>query len=261
MAALEYLPPGVRAETFRPDPAARRAVRARYGLGDAPLLLSVSRLVARKGQDSLIRALPADPARRSRTCGLLIVGDGPDGPRLRTLVDRLELARHGAASPAAVPWVGPAGALRGRGRLRDAVPDPGVRAGRRGTGHRVPGGVRQRAAGDRRAVRWSARDRPAGSHRAGRRRPGRGAQWPTRPAACSPTPTGPPSGAPTAGPGCSQTWNWDPSADRLADAALGLSVPPRCRSAGRVIQPHRIGDVDHRRCSISCSVNVVGCPD
>ena len=34
------------------------SVRERYGLGDAPVLLSVSRLVTRKGQDSLIRAMP-----------------------------------------------------------------------------------------------------------------------------------------------------------------------------------------------------------
>ena len=32
-AALEYLPPGVRVDTFRPDPAAGRMIRARYGVG------------------------------------------------------------------------------------------------------------------------------------------------------------------------------------------------------------------------------------
>lgn len=84
-AALEYLPPGVRTETFRPDPVAREMIRAKYGLGKSPLLLSVSRLVARKGQDTLIRAVPAIVS-RVPDLRLLIVGDGPDGQRLRELV-------------------------------------------------------------------------------------------------------------------------------------------------------------------------------
>jgi phosphatidylinositol alpha-1,6-mannosyltransferase len=102
-AALEYLPPGVRVDTFRPDPVARQAVRAAYGLGDVPLLLSVGRLVARKGQDNLIRAVPAI-ASRVPDAVVLIVGDGPDGPRLRALVSALGVDRrvHFAGS---VPWV------------------------------------------------------------------------------------------------------------------------------------------------------------
>ncbi|MEP6561030.1 MAG: glycosyltransferase family 4 protein [Nakamurella sp.] len=90
-AALEYLPPGVRVDTFRPDRFARRQVRARYGISqEAPLLLSVSRLVARKGQDSLIRAVPAI-IRRVPKLRVLIVGDGPEAPRLRGLVASLGL--------------------------------------------------------------------------------------------------------------------------------------------------------------------------
>jgi len=90
-AALEYLPPGVRVDTFRPDPAAGRMIRERHGVAPkAPLLLSVSRLVTRKGQDSLIRAVPviADKVPNLR---VLIVGDGPDAPRLRGLVADLGL--------------------------------------------------------------------------------------------------------------------------------------------------------------------------
>ncbi len=89
-AALEYLPPGVQVETFRPDPVGRRNVRSHYGLGEAPLLLSVSRLVSRKGQDSLIKAVPAILA-RVPDAKVLIVGDGPEAPRLRGLVDVLGL--------------------------------------------------------------------------------------------------------------------------------------------------------------------------
>lgn len=102
MAALEYLPPGVLTQTYRPDPVARAAIRRRYGLGEAPLVVSVSRLVARKGQDSLIRA-----ADRIRTLApdarMLIVGDGPDRTRLTGLVDRLGLAGR-VRLTGAVPW-------------------------------------------------------------------------------------------------------------------------------------------------------------
>ena len=51
-------------------------MRSRYGLGDRPVIVCVSRLVPRKGQDMLIRALPAI---RERVPGgaLLIVGGGP----------------------------------------------------------------------------------------------------------------------------------------------------------------------------------------
>ncbi|HEY6422648.1 MAG TPA: glycosyltransferase family 4 protein [Pseudonocardiaceae bacterium] len=75
-AALELLPPGVDCVTFCPDPAARAEIRRRYRLGDAPVVLCVSRLVARKGQDSLVQALPAI-RRRVPGAKLLLVGGGP----------------------------------------------------------------------------------------------------------------------------------------------------------------------------------------
>ena len=111
MAALEPLPPGIDADRFRPDPGARAAVRRRYALGDAPVVTCVSRLVARKGQDVLIRALPGIRARVPGT-RLLLVGGGPDAGRLRGLavahgvadavvfagaVDEADLAAHHAA--------------------------------------------------------------------------------------------------------------------------------------------------------------------
>ena len=110
-AALEPLPPGIDADRFRPDPGARAAVRRRYALGDAPVVTCVSRLVARKGQDVLIRALPGIRARVPGT-RLLLVGGGPDAGRLRALavahgvaaavvfagaVDEADLAAHHAA--------------------------------------------------------------------------------------------------------------------------------------------------------------------
>ncbi|TWS19657.1 glycosyltransferase family 4 protein [Tsukamurella asaccharolytica] len=87
-AALEHLPPGVDTDVFRPDDAARSVLRARYGLGDdEPVVLCLSRLVPRKGQDVLIRALPRI---RARVPGarLVIVGGGPYAETLHELARR-----------------------------------------------------------------------------------------------------------------------------------------------------------------------------
>lgn len=83
-AALEHLPPGVDTERFRPDPAARAALRERYRLGGRPTVVCVSRLVPRKGQDMLIRALPAI-RRDVDGAALVIVGGGPHLEALRKL--------------------------------------------------------------------------------------------------------------------------------------------------------------------------------
>jgi phosphatidylinositol alpha-1,6-mannosyltransferase len=83
-AVLEVLRSGVDATLFRPDPAARAELRRRYRLGDAPVVGCVSRLVPRKGQDTLIRALP-EIRRRVPGARLLLVGGGPDEGRLRRL--------------------------------------------------------------------------------------------------------------------------------------------------------------------------------
>jgi phosphatidyl-myo-inositol dimannoside synthase len=105
-AALELLPPGVDASVFRPDSAARAALRRRYGLGAAPVVTCVSRLVARKGQDQLVRALPRVRARVPGT-RLLLVGDGPDAARLRRLAHQHGVAEHvvfsGAVRTAELP--------------------------------------------------------------------------------------------------------------------------------------------------------------
>jgi phosphatidylinositol alpha-1,6-mannosyltransferase len=82
-ATLERVPPGVDTETFHPD-VDGAAVRRRLGLGDRPTVVCVSRLVPRKGQDLLIRALPRIRA-RVPDAQLLIVGGGPDMPRLQRL--------------------------------------------------------------------------------------------------------------------------------------------------------------------------------
>lgn len=75
-AALEYVPPGVDTDRFAPDTAVRAEMRSRYRLGDRPVIVCLSRLVPRKGQDMLIRALPAIRKRVDGTT-LVIVGGGP----------------------------------------------------------------------------------------------------------------------------------------------------------------------------------------
>ncbi|MEV0367965.1 glycosyltransferase family 4 protein [Nocardia fusca] len=90
-AALEYLPPGVDTETFRPDPAARAELRKRYGLGDRPTVLCLSRLVPRKGQDVLLIAMHRIKERIPGAV-LVIAGSGPYEDRLRGFADALGLA-------------------------------------------------------------------------------------------------------------------------------------------------------------------------
>ena len=92
-AALEHLPAGVDTERFAPDEVARAELRARYRLGDRPVVVCVSRLVPRKGQDMLIRALPAIRQRVS-DAALVIVGGGPYGTSLRRLAHDFGVSDH-----------------------------------------------------------------------------------------------------------------------------------------------------------------------
>jgi phosphatidylinositol alpha-1,6-mannosyltransferase len=91
--ALEHLPPGVDTDRFRPDPASRAELRARYRLGQRPTVVCLSRLVPRKGQDMLIRALPAI---RQKVDGaaLVIAGGGPYLTALRRLAARQGVGGH-----------------------------------------------------------------------------------------------------------------------------------------------------------------------
>jgi phosphatidyl-myo-inositol dimannoside synthase len=99
-ARMTRLAPAVDPATFRPDPAAGQAIRDRHGLAPGrPVVVCVSRLVRRKGQDTLIRAWPrvlaAVPA-----AALLVVGRGPYAAALRKLA-----AREGVAG--SVIFTGP----------------------------------------------------------------------------------------------------------------------------------------------------------
>lgn len=67
--------PGADIDRFRPDLRTEQ-IGERHGVANRPLVVCVSRLVARKGQDVLIRAMPAI-RRRVPDASLLIVGGGP----------------------------------------------------------------------------------------------------------------------------------------------------------------------------------------
>lgn len=70
------LPSGIDVDRFRPDPVARAKLRERYRLGEDPTAVCVSRLVPRKGQDSLVTAWPR-VVRAVPAAKLVIVGWGP----------------------------------------------------------------------------------------------------------------------------------------------------------------------------------------
>ncbi|WP_419945667.1 glycosyltransferase family 4 protein [Candidatus Poriferisodalis sp.] len=86
------VPPGVDTERFVPrDSDERRSIRARYGLDDGPLVVSLSRLVPRKGVDTVISAV-STLAAGHRGLALAVAGAGRDRARLE------RLARDNAAT-------------------------------------------------------------------------------------------------------------------------------------------------------------------
>jgi phosphatidyl-myo-inositol dimannoside synthase len=88
------LAPGVDTAVFRPG-AGGAAIRQRHGLAGRQVVLCVSRMVPRKGQDTLLRAWPQVLAAAPRAAGgpvLLLVGDGPYRAELGRLAARLGVA-------------------------------------------------------------------------------------------------------------------------------------------------------------------------
>lgn len=84
------IPPGVDANVFSPStPEQRAAARQRLGVPiDAEVVLHLSRLVPRKGADTLIRAVAQLAPRRPKLVAL-IAGGGRDERRLHSLAARL----------------------------------------------------------------------------------------------------------------------------------------------------------------------------
>jgi phosphatidylinositol alpha-1,6-mannosyltransferase len=100
-ARMVQLTPGVDDVTFHPGADGAR-VRELHGLGDRPVVVCVSRMVARKGQDVLVRALPRI-RERVPDAALLLVGDGPHRREVEREVDRLGLREH-VVFAGRVPW-------------------------------------------------------------------------------------------------------------------------------------------------------------
>lgn len=98
---MVQLPPGVDEKTFHPD-SGGDLVRARLGLTERPVVVCVSRLVPRKGQDTLILAMPAILAEEPDAV-LLIVGGGPYEADLRKLAAETGV-RDSVRFTGPVPW-------------------------------------------------------------------------------------------------------------------------------------------------------------
>jgi phosphatidylinositol alpha-1,6-mannosyltransferase len=86
-ARMVQLAPGVDADVFRPGTGGA-AIKERHGLTGRPVVVCVSRLVPRKGQDTLLQAWPA-VHREVGDAILLLVGDGPYRGDLERLAARL----------------------------------------------------------------------------------------------------------------------------------------------------------------------------
>ncbi|MFI6724590.1 glycosyltransferase family 4 protein [Streptomyces sp. R-74717] len=98
---MVQLPPGVDEKTFHPD-SGGDLIRARLGLSDRPVVVCVSRLVPRKGQDTLILAMPAILAQVPDTV-LLIVGGGPYAEELKRLAEETGVG-DSVRFTGPVPW-------------------------------------------------------------------------------------------------------------------------------------------------------------
>ncbi|MEV4350207.1 glycosyltransferase family 4 protein [Actinoplanes sp. NPDC049596] len=101
LTSLERLAPGVDVDTFHPGVDGSE-VRARHGLTGRPVIVCVSRLVPRKGQDMLIKALPTI-RRRVPDAALLLVSGGPYRAKLERMARDLGVASD-VVFTGSVPW-------------------------------------------------------------------------------------------------------------------------------------------------------------
>ena len=87
-SAMVKIAPGIDVEHFIPTDAS--SLRASLGLADKKVIVSVGRLVHRKGQDHLIEAMP-EILKNVPRAHLLLVGEGPYREHLQNLVHQLKL--------------------------------------------------------------------------------------------------------------------------------------------------------------------------
>ena len=95
--AMVKIAPGIDTDHFAPHPGAVE-LRRSLGLSDKKVIVSVGRLVHRKGQDTLIAALP-EILQHHPTAHILMVGEGPYREHLEKLV-----AKHDVES--AITFIG-----------------------------------------------------------------------------------------------------------------------------------------------------------
>jgi phosphatidylinositol alpha-1,6-mannosyltransferase len=88
-AAMVKIAPGIDTNHFAPQASAEQ-LRATLGLTDKKVIVSVGRLVHRKGQDSLIAALP-EILQRHPSVHILLVGEGPYRKHLEKMVADLKV--------------------------------------------------------------------------------------------------------------------------------------------------------------------------
>ena len=91
--AVRVTHPGVDAKHFSPRARSPITRAERDGRQGGPVLLSVARLVPRKGIDTLIEALPAVVAVHPGV-RYVVVGDGPDRDRLAALASAHRVSEH-----------------------------------------------------------------------------------------------------------------------------------------------------------------------
>jgi phosphatidylinositol alpha-1,6-mannosyltransferase len=88
---LTKIAPGIDTEHFRPLDG--RELREKYGIADRATIVSVGRLVHRKGQDRLVEAMPL-VLKEIPEAHLVFIGEGPHRKKLDELVKKLKLKNH-----------------------------------------------------------------------------------------------------------------------------------------------------------------------
>ena len=88
---LVKIAPGIDTDHFAPDSGSIQ-LRRDLGLIDKKVIVSVGRLVHRKGQDFLIQSLPAI-LEKHPTAHILMVGEGPYRKNLTKMVEKLKLSQ------------------------------------------------------------------------------------------------------------------------------------------------------------------------
>jgi phosphatidylinositol alpha-1,6-mannosyltransferase len=89
---VTMITPGVDCDAFRPGERPEWISRE-FSLGDSPVIVTVARLVKKKGHETVLRSLPA-VLKRVPDLKYLVVGEGPEELKLKQLAAHLGIERH-----------------------------------------------------------------------------------------------------------------------------------------------------------------------